>query len=32
MGALTLNIRNLHSSMGTTDIIEMDETRLPNII
>ena len=32
MGALTLNIRNLHSSLGTTDIIEMDETRSLTII
>lgn len=27
MGALTLNINNLHSSMGTKNIIEIDETR-----
>jgi hypothetical protein len=32
MGALTLNIRNLHSSMGTSNFIEIDETRLPDII
>jgi len=27
MGALTLNIKSLHSSMGTSNLIEMDETR-----
>jgi hypothetical protein len=27
MGALTLNIKNLHSGVGTTDLIEIDETR-----
>jgi len=32
MGALTLNIRNLHSSMGTWNLIEIDETRLPDTI
>lgn len=28
MGALTLNINNLHSCLGTADIIEIDDTRL----
>lgn len=32
MGALTLNIKNLHSGVGTTDLIEIDETRFPTII
>lgn len=32
MGALTLDISNLHSSVGTSDIIEIDETRFPTII
>lgn len=32
MGALTLNIKNLHSSMGTSNIIEIDETKFHFII
>ena len=32
MGALTLNTRNLHSGMGTSDLIEIDETRLLALI
>lgn len=32
MGALTLNINSLHSSLGTKDIIEIDETKFPIII
>ena len=32
MGALTLNINNLPSSMGTENIIEIDETRFHVII
>ena len=32
MGALTLNIKSLHSSMGTSNLIEMDETRYYLII
>lgn len=32
MGALTFDINNSHSSMGTTDIIELDETKFLVII
>lgn len=32
MGALTLNIKHLPSGVGTTDLIEIDETRFPVII
>lgn len=32
MGALTLDINNLRSSVGTSNVIEIDETRLPTII
>lgn len=32
MGALTLNINNSHSSLGTKDIIEIDETKFHVII
>jgi hypothetical protein len=28
MGALTLSINNLHSCVGTADVIEIDDTRL----
>jgi len=31
MGALTLGINNLPSSVGASDIIEIDETRFPTI-
>lgn len=32
MGALTLNINNLHSSLGAQNIIEIDETKFSLII
>ena len=32
MGALTLNISNSHSGLGTKNIIEMDDTKFPVLI